>query len=117
MSSNTATAAQLLAAALARHEVTTIFGQSLPSAAILAAEDLNIRQRDRIGSEVHHHPNPLTVEDEQIVVGFHPFKAVAAPHLLGASTDGVPVQLERRSRDTILGLHRPRSPAWGLGQP
>lgn len=42
--SNTVTAAQLLAGALARHEVRTIFGQSLPSAAILAAEDLGIRQ-------------------------------------------------------------------------
>jgi acetolactate synthase-1/2/3 large subunit len=42
--SNAATAAQRLAAALARHEVTTVFGQSLPSAAILAAEDIGIRQ-------------------------------------------------------------------------
>jgi acetolactate synthase-1/2/3 large subunit len=42
--SNAPTAAQRLAAALKRHEVHTIFGQSLPSAAILAAEDLDLRQ-------------------------------------------------------------------------
>jgi len=42
--SNAPTAAQRLAAALKRHEVHTIFGQSLPSAAILAAEDLGLRQ-------------------------------------------------------------------------
>lgn len=38
------TVAQRIAAALKRHRVTHIFAQSLPSAVILAAEDLGIRQ-------------------------------------------------------------------------
>ncbi|MHA6345641.1 acetolactate synthase catalytic subunit [Roseivivax sp. CAU 1761] len=38
------TGAQIMAAALARHGVTEIFGQSLPSALILAAPDHGIRQ-------------------------------------------------------------------------
>ncbi|MEX0279058.1 MAG: thiamine pyrophosphate-binding protein, partial [Ruegeria sp.] len=42
--SNTTTAAELAAETLARHGVDRIFGQSLPSALILAAENLGIRQ-------------------------------------------------------------------------
>jgi acetolactate synthase-1/2/3 large subunit len=38
------TVAQVIAAALLRHGVKTIFSQSLPSAVLLAAEDLGIRQ-------------------------------------------------------------------------
>jgi acetolactate synthase-1/2/3 large subunit len=38
------TVAQIIAAALLRHGVQTIFSQSLPSAVLLAAEDLGIRQ-------------------------------------------------------------------------
>src|SRR5690348_2102411 len=43
-STNLPTAAQRLAAALKRHGVEIMFSQSLPSALILACEDLGIRQ-------------------------------------------------------------------------
>jgi acetolactate synthase-1/2/3 large subunit len=41
---NQTTVAQVIAAALVRHGVRTIFSQSLPSAVLLAVEDLGIRQ-------------------------------------------------------------------------
>ncbi len=43
-SSERQTAAQRIATSLKRHGVTSFFGQSLPSALVLAAEDLGIRQ-------------------------------------------------------------------------
>ncbi len=42
--SNTQTAAQAIASALRRHGVQTLFSQSLPSAVVLAAEDLGLQQ-------------------------------------------------------------------------
>jgi acetolactate synthase-1/2/3 large subunit len=44
MTQSTQTVAEAIAAALARHGVEVIFGQSLPSAVILAAEAIGIRQ-------------------------------------------------------------------------
>ncbi len=43
-SANTMTVAQQIAVALQRHEVEVIFGQSLPSAVVLACEAIGIRQ-------------------------------------------------------------------------
>jgi hypothetical protein len=40
----TSTVAEVVAAALQRHGVTDVFGQSMPSKAMLAAEDRGIRQ-------------------------------------------------------------------------
>ncbi|MBZ5527269.1 MAG: acetolactate synthase catalytic subunit [Acidobacteriia bacterium] len=89
------TVAQVIAAALARHGVKTIFSQSLPSAVLLAAEDLGIRQftyrTENAGSYMADACARLTGQISVVTAQNGPAATLLVPGLAEAIKSSIPI--------------------------